>query len=800
MATKMLVTLLEPDDATAVRDTGVEVLAEYPDSMLVRGTDDQLGALTGRGVEVTTLPEQATQVAGSSFAFADAVRAQDAAPVDQRPGRTAYYLVKLAGPAAQEWLNAMRSLGVTVLDSLPGFTLLVGMLPERVATLAALPWVEDVTPYRPAMKVSPKLRRGVPRDLGTSLLTGLSADDLTGAGSQRVEVTVFPGESVQDVAARIRAANGVVLSTAGRTVVSEVSPAVIAELAATQGVQAVLPFAFAELHNDRALTVMRVPTGHTFAGRTVTGRGQIVGIADSGLDTGDPDHIHPDIRGRVHGVTSLPTRAGLAQFLIDPPGTDDGPADDDSGHGTHVTGSVLGDGAAAKAIGSAFVPAGAAPEARVYFQAIGQRVNWKTAEQLAAEGVDVDPADWPPPAAGLYGLPDDIGEVFAQAYAQDARIHTNSWGAANAGVYNATSRAVDKFMWNNPDMLLLFSAGNDGKDVNENGVVDPDSIGTPATAKNCLTVGASENDRPHGSMPPPGRDFNWSQTAKFPKLTGAGHVSDNVDGMAAFSSRGPTDDGRIKPDVVAPGTNVLSMLSSAFPADDEPLWGRLPQNHDLRDFYCWSGGTSMATPLVAGAAALVRERLVEAQGADNRPPSAALIKAVLVNGAVPMRGQFPGEIAAGPNNVSGFGRVDVTAALAPQPDQRARYADDPVHSVATGQMRRYAVEVAGPDAPLKITLVWTDAPSLEGVGSLVNQLYLQVQAPDGTLLDGDTTPFGAATNNVQQVTIAAPVAGAYTVRVRGLSVTEHATGATPTDRPRQTFALVMTGGTGLTLK
>jgi serine protease AprX len=791
---KMLVTLLEPEDAAAVRAAGVEVLAEYPDSMLVRGTDGQLEALAGR-VETTVLPDQVTQVTGTSFVFADAVRAQDAAPLDQRPGRTAYYLVKLAGPAAPGWLNAVRSLGGTVLDSLPGFALLVGMLPERVAALAGEPWVEDVTPFRPAMKVSPKLRRGAPRDLGTTLLTELSAADLTGAATQRVEVTVFPGESVEDVAARIRAAGGTVLSTAGRTLVVEVGSAVIADLAARQGVQAVLPFAFAELHNDRALAVMRVPADHTFAGRTVTGRGQIVGIADSGLDSGDPDRIHPDIRGRVVGLTSLPTKPALAPFLTDPAGADDGPEDDESGHGTHVTGSVLGDGAAAKAIGSAFVPAGAAPEAEVYFQAIGQRVNWKTAEQLAAEGVNVDPADWPPPADGLYGLPDDIGDVFAQAYATGARIHTNSWGAANSGVYNATSRAVDKFMWTHPDMLILFSAGNDGKDANGNGVVDPDSIGTPATAKNCLTVGASENLRPHGSTPPPGLDHNWSQTAKFPRMAAAGHLSDNVEGMAAFSSRGPTDDGRIKPDVVAPGTNVLSLLSSALPpGGEEPLWGLLPPNHDLRDFYCWSGGTSMSTPLVAGAAALVREHLIEQRGADSRPPSAALIKAVLINGAAPMQGQFPGEITAGPNNASGFGRVDVTAAV----DEHLKYDDDPGNSVASGEMRRYAVEVAEPAGPLKVTLVWTDAPSLEGVGSLVNQLYLQVQTPDGTVLDGDTTRFGTATNNVQQITIAAPQAGAYTVRVRGLSVAQHAPDATPADRARQTFAVVMSGGTGLT--
>jgi subtilisin family serine protease len=255
--------------------------------------------------------------------------------------------------------------------------------------------------------------------------------------------------------------------------------------------------------------------------------------------------------------------------------------------------------------------------------------------------------------------------------------------------------------------------------------------------------------------------------------------------MAAFSSRGPTDDGRIKPDVVAPGTNVLSLRSRALPPGVDPLWGGLPAGHELRDLYCWSGGTSMSTPLVAGAAALVRERLV----ADGATPSAALIKAVLINGAATMRGQFTGEITAGPNNVCGFGRVDVTAALAPAPDEQLRYADDPGAAVGTGEMRRWTVPAAGPETPLKVTLVWTDAPSLEGVGSLVNQLYLQVQAPDGTVLNGDTTPFPTATNNVQQVTVPAPATGAWTVRVRGVSVTAG---------PRQPFALVISGGTGLT--
>jgi hypothetical protein len=94
-------------------------------------------------------------------------------------------------------------------------------------------------------------------------------------------------------------------------------------------------------------------------------------------------------------------------------------------------------------------------------------------------------------------------------------------------------------------MLILFSAGNSGLDSDEDGVIDVDSLGAPGTAKNCLTVGASENDRPHGSQPPPGIDRNWNElrdrngVLRFPQLGPAGHVSDNPDGMAAFSLSRP---------------------------------------------------------------------------------------------------------------------------------------------------------------------------------------------------------------------------------------------------------------------
>src|SRR5690606_26607202 len=126
----------------------------------------------------------------------------------------------------------------------------------------------------------------------------------------------------------------------------------------------------------------------------------------------------------------------------------------------------------------------------------------------------------------------------------------------------------------------------------------------------------------------------------------------NENGMAAFSSRGPTLSGRLKPDIVGPGTNIVSTRNESTGTG----WGV----YDT--YYLYMGGTSMSTPLVAGGSAIVREYFQSVHGVAN--PGAALVKGLLINGAVDMT---PGQYGAGatqdvsrrPDNNQGWGRVDL---------------------------------------------------------------------------------------------------------------------------------------------
>ncbi len=371
----------------------------------------------------------------------------------------------------------------------------------------------------------------------------------------------------------------------------------------------------------------------------------------------------------------------------------------------------------------------------------------------------------------------------------ELEIFSQSWGGGDDS-YTTESQAIDEFTWNHKDAVILFAAGNDGIDSDRDGIIDAMSLAAQATAKNCITVGASENNRPPGSTPI-GVDGTYgsfppqieSQPPPFqvPPIS-MDHVSDNPDGMAAFSSRGPTADGRVKPDVVAPGTNILSVRSSVAKNALKDSWGPLPQGDARLDYYIFDGGTSMATPITAGAVALIRQYL---QKELFPKPSAALIKAVLIHGAVPMKGQYvPPEVGTVPNNDEGWGRINLEQSLFPPTPSKIEFRDSAEDAVGHRDQRNYTFNVVNNSVPFRTTLVWTDYPSTPASGGLVNQLSLSVTAPDGT-----TTQGGPTNNNVQQVVFNVSQLGTYTVRVTGLNIPTEST-----DNMKQDFALVLTAG------
>jgi hypothetical protein len=250
-------------------------------------------------------------------------------------------------------------------------------------------------------------------------------------------------------------------------------------------------------------------------------------------------------------------------------------------------------------------------------------------------------------------------------------------------------------------------------------------------------------------------------------------LSDRDDGIAMFSSRGPTLDGRVKPEIVAPGTNILSNRSHIKNAS--PLWGA------YNDDYAWSGGTSMATPLTAGAVTVTRQMLVEKWGVQN--PSAAVLKAMIMHSADDLYpGQF-GEVGAAkgqelltrrPNSDEGYGRVNMDNMVKMM--SNTIVADDR-DGVATNQSETYEFKLNGP-GKLYANLVWTDAPgSANASKALVNDLDLILTGPNGTVSSNDHV------NNAEMIETTLP-AGSYKLTVKGNNVPAGKNGG------RQPYALV----------
>ncbi len=651
------------------------------------------------------------------------------------PPRGDRVLVKYPGPVTAGQVRALAAAAQRIYTYLPYDTYLV-KLPaahrsRKAMSALGASWIG---PYRPRYKIS-----------RAAAAAGTSADAL-----EIVIVHVFPDADLDRVIGSLRELRVERIAGTGKggffsRIRLLLTPA---EIARYRAEVARIPDVFwIDVEPRRVLlndtTVWVGQSGLDGGGLTpifdrgIFGTGQIVGVLDTGID---PDMCY--FRDAVLGlppwnacnggtVISLDQRKVMAvDFLWDTEcsGGIGATEWDTHDHGTHVAGTVAGDDLANPLTHD---PGdGMAPGARLVIQDGGLEAD--------------DCADLP----GIGCPVVDLKPIFQQAYSQGARIHTNSWGdQENSPIqnnYTTASQDADEFMWNHKDCLLFFAAGNSGPGSG--------SVSSPSTAKSVVSVGATQRGT-------------------------------NADYMASFSSCGPTDDGRIKPEVTIPGYGILSANNDG---------NATSENCGTRSM----SGTSMATPAAAGLAALIRQYYAggwyptgAATAADGFGPSAALLRASLVSSAREMAGS-----TSIPSDCQGWGRVLLDDVLYFAGDARRLWILDDTSGFAlgsAGESRDFFCMVGSSAEPLKVTLAWTDFPSTPAAGPhLNNDLDLILSGPDGTFLGnvfalGTSTAGGGAdrVNTLEQVLVPEPSPGVVTVTVRSFNVP---------DGP-QPFALVVTG-------
>ena len=659
-------------------------------------------------------------------------------PPEDSPG-PAHFLVKLAAPLDRAEIEELRRAGISVSAVLARDAAVVYGTPGALANAPAAAWFSTL----------------VPEDKAPAALLG-------GSGPlPRVSVLGHPGSTAAALAgaaleAGLRASGGGDSRFGARVEIDAgADRAALGRLLARDAVFAAFPAVRPRLANDRSVGTIQsgIPLGPTpVFDHGLYGEGQTIGILDTGLDVdscyfADPEGTFPvnalGVRARYGVETGAAHRKIAAYDFLHPCGTflppcdrsDDPAAWDDQGHGTHVAGNAAGDDLAHPLLHD---PGdGMAPGARLVVQDAGY----------------ASPSDPCGELPGIGCAPAGLEAILDQAYAQGARIHSDSWSdeslgppPANAG-YSLAARDVDDFVFRHPDFLPFFVAGNAGAS-------GPRSVPSPGNGKNSVCVGSTRNS-----------------------------ATGTDDDLSAFSGVGPAADGRIKPDVVAPGFNVSAASDFSISTDNCSTAA--------------GAGTSYAAPTAAGAAALVREYFVRGAYPSGSPdpassfsPSAALVKAALIASAQSLPGLRLGlPVAAAPSFQQGFGRIELSRVLAfPESPFRLFVADRiAAFSEGSGPMV-FPVTVRSSGTRLRATLVWTDPPGVpraadDPTPELVDDLDLSIEGPGGQAL-GNGGPGFDRVNNVEQAAFEAPAPGEYSIRVDPHFVAPG---------PPVGFALVVTG-------
>lgn len=631
------------------------------------------------------------------------------------PGASAsgkgYYVVQFGGTATDEWLKSLAQAGVEVLQYIPHQAYFVHADAESIARVAGHSRVRWIGRYTAEQKITQALRMQL--DAARKQASpgrSIPAIRATKQGTATFDVAVFARADLDAVAAEIRESFGKgpvssmrVQSTYFNVVRAELALDDVEKVAALEDVisiQAVFP---TRNEDERANQIL---AGNYQNATTLIGPGY------------DP----------------------LGQF-----GTD----------GTNVTVAVVDDGVGIPGDGGFYISGanavagalrGTTPGANGHghFNATiiaGSLTPLATLDLLGFNyGLGVAPkshiVNIPRNRPGYTGTDVQVFDDSVTTPALNGRtafISNNSWGGEIDKTYDTGEAVFDAVVRDaslDPNvypLALVFSAGNAGAA----------GMTHPKAAKNLIAVGNSESIRPEKGG------------------------ANNMDDIAADSSRGPTADGRIKPDVVAPGTAVTGGRSGP-----NTLSGNIDAAHR------WSSGTSHAAAHISGLAALFTQWWYDRNFGD--VPSPSMMKAAMINSAVDLNGGNSSEPI--PNAAEGWGRPYMKRMFTPGVGMK--YIDEPFPIQTTGTGFTLEGSVADASKPLRITLAWTDPPGASDP-ALVNDLDLIVTV-GGVEYKGNVFSNGASVtggafdsrNNVENVFLPAgvPAGASLSIFVRATAL------------------------------
>ncbi len=543
-------------------------------------------------------------------------------------------------------------------------------------------------------------------------------------GIRKVTILLYPDVQLEGVIDFLETIGAKIIDTAeskwDKLIIAEIDLLSVPEIAQIEEVNWIEPWHETVLYNDNVQWILQTASSgnRRIWDMGITGDDELLSTCDSGIRVS-----HYAFRNTSSSWISTwgdyPTHRKIIAYH---PASTMGAGWNDFGdeahiayHGTHTAGTACGND---DVMGSPSGRDGVGIDSRIYFLDGGGSND------------------------GYIHMYSNLNDLFILPYngnaAGSVKMISNSWGSTGFGVYDARCSQLDQFMWQHQDFLVFFSNGNDGPGTM--------TVTPPATAKNCVSVGGCRN--------------------------GASYQS-----IYSSSSRGPTQDGRYKPTILAPGQSVYS----AYGGTDSGYWGM--------------SGTSMSSPGAAGAAVLVRQYFSDgwyptgsANPTDSIAPSAALLKAMLVNCADP---SITGYINV-PNNHIGWGRIDLDSVLYFSGDTKKLAIIDQETGLSTGQYVEYTYNVLSGSAPIRVALIWTDYPATPGSGiKLINDLHLTVTDPGANVYKGNVYSSGQSvtggsydTLNVEEcVRINTPSTGFWTVRIDGNNCPQGP----------QPFAIVVTG-------